>query len=125
MGQQEEYNDAKLTLIEALTGREITLCEYRTEELWVTVWARLKNGELTVEGQDLGDAPKKWFGDDEYEYFYFFDQANTDKLLKLLGQDQKDPFECMKQHFSGLTACRDLRSFCEENGIEYRFDCYY
>ena len=125
MGHQEEYDDAKMALIEALTGREITLCEYRTEELWVTVWARLKNGELTVEGQDLGDAPKKWLVDDEYEYFYFFDRTNTDKLLKLLGQDQKDHLECIKRHFSGLTACRDLRSFCEKNGIEYRFDCYY
>lgn len=101
------------------------LCEYRSEKLWVTVWAYITDGKLTVEGQDLGDAPKTWFGDDEYEYFYYFDRANTSKLMQILAQGQKDPAAAFKQRFSGLTACRDLRSFCEENGIKYRFDCYY
>lgn len=114
---------------EELIGKEIAfsekLCEYRSEKLWVTVWAYITDGKLTVEGQDLGDAPQTWFGDDEYEYFYYFDRANTKKLMVILAQGQKDPVDTFKQRFSGLTACRDLRSFCEENGIEYRFDCYY
>ena len=114
---------------EELIGKGIAfgekLCEYRSEKLWVTVWAYITDGKLTVEGQDLGDAPRTWFGDDEYEYFYYFDRANTKKLMEILARDQKDPVDAFKQRFSGLTACRDLRSFCEENGIDYRFDCYY
>ena len=55
MVHSEEYN-----------GIEITLCEERTAKLWVTVTAYIKDGKLTIEGQDLGDAPMTFFGTDEY-----------------------------------------------------------
>ncbi len=47
---------------------EIELCCHRTEALWVTVWAEIKDGKLTVSGQDLGQPVKEWFGSDEFEY---------------------------------------------------------
>ncbi len=114
-----------MTLAERHNGFEIVLCEYRTEKLWVTVRACIADGKLTVEGQDLGDAPLHWFGSDEYEYYYFFDEANTEKLLQLLAGDEKHPLKELQKQFRGLDACRTLRSFCEQNEIAFRFDCYY
>lgn len=103
----------------------LELCAYKTEELCTFVRAHLKNGKLTIEGQDLGDRLIPWIGDDEYEYFYCFDKANTEKLLKLLTINGKDPLDELKQRFNGPSACRNLRDFCEINGIQFRFDCYY
>ena len=52
------------------TGDDMTAIElycHRTEALWVTVWAEIKDGKLTVSGQDLGQPVKEWFGSDEFE----------------------------------------------------------
>ena len=113
MVHSEEYN-----------GIEITLCEERTAKLWVTVTAYIKDGKLTIEGQDLGDAPMTFFGTDEYEYYYFFDKDNTEKLLTEISLNVNDPISELQQRFSGMTACRDLRAFCEKHGIKYCFDSY-
>ena len=113
-----------MILAEAFNGTEITLCKERTEALWVTVRAYIKDGKLSIEGQDLGEAPKAFFGSDEYEYYYFFDQDNTNKLFQELSATGNHPVLEFQERFSGLTACRDLREFCEERGIKYRFDSW-
>lgn len=113
MGRWEGYN-----------GTRLTLCEERTKKVWITVWVQFEDEKLTVIGQDLGDAPREWFGSDEYEYFYFFDQENTDKMLRMLADGQKDPMEELKHRFSGRSGCSNLRSFCEQHGIQYMFDSW-
>ena len=55
-----------------------------TKENLIRVSAEIKNGLLVISGHDLGDAPKEFFGLDEYEYWYKFNRANTDKLIRLL-----------------------------------------
>ena len=113
MGRWEEYN-----------GTRLTLCEERTKKVWITVRVQFEDEKLTVIGQDLGDAPREWFGSDEYEYFYFFDRDNTDKMLRTLADGQKDPMEELKHRFSGRSGCSNLRSFCEQHGIQYLFDSW-
>lgn len=108
----------------AFNGREITLCDERTETVWVNVRAYVKDGRLTIEGQDLGKAPNDFFGSDEYEYYYFFDQDNTNKLFRELSVADCDPVSELQRRFFGLTACRDLRAFCEEKQIKYRFESW-
>ena len=105
----------------AFDGVNITLCKHRSERLWVNVWARIEEGKLTVEGQDLGAVPEEWFGTDEYEYFYNYDLANTEKLLQILSEGGKNPIVEMCLRFSGLKGCEKLRAFCENNGIDYTF----
>lgn len=109
---------------EAFNGMEITLCDEKTEALWVSVRAYIKDGKLTIEGQDLGEAPKEFFGSDEYEYYYFFDKDNTNKLFQELSETGNHPISEFQQRFSGLTACRDLREFCEKREIKYRFESW-
>lgn len=105
---------------EAFDGRNITLCEYRGERLWVSVWARIEDGKLTVEGQDLGPVPEEWFGSSEYEYFCYFDEAGTEKLLSALAEGNKDPVREMESRFSGRSGFQELTDYCKENGIPYR-----
>lgn len=106
---------------ELYNGTELTLCDHRTERLWVSVRARIEEGKLTVEGQDLGDVPKEWFGSDEFEYFYNFDESSTEKLFQLLSGGQEDPVTELRRRFSGMDGCRNLSTFCKENGIRYQY----
>lgn len=63
---------------------KITLCSYKTEALRISVRATMCNGCLTIEGHDLGERVREFWLDDEYEYSYTFDQANTKRLLEMI-----------------------------------------
>lgn len=76
---------------------------------------------LYVSGQDLGEPCKRFWGSDEYEYWYTFDEENTEKLLFLLSKEGTDPVEQLQKRFNGTTACRSLRTFCEAGGIAFQF----
>ena len=100
---------------------EIELCCHRTEALWVTVWAEIKDGKLTVSGQDLGQPVKEWFGSDEFEYECRFDESNTRKLLSILSENGSDPIEMLKERFSGSRGFGELKEFCNEANIPYEY----
>ena len=106
MISEEQYDDMT-----------ITLCESRTERLCVSVRAYFKDGKLTVEGQDLGTVTEEWFGSDEFEYYFYFDECNTRKLLQILAENRKNPIDEFRRRFSGLNGFNDLRTFCEKNEI--------
>jgi len=97
------------------------LCNDKTDRVWVNVWAGIKDGCLTVSGQDLGDAPQDFFGSDEYEYWYTFDKINTDRLIMLLTQEGHDFKEQLLEKFNGVEGCKKLKEFCKANDIEYKF----
>ena len=97
------------------------ICCHRAERLWVTVWIEITERQLTISGQDLGDVPKEWFGSDEFEYWYKFDEANTLKLLSTLSDGNTDPIAEFENRFSGLKGCEKLKEFCHAEGITYQY----
>lgn len=100
---------------------EIKLCCHRTETLWVTVWAEIKDGKLTVSGQDLGQPVKEWFGGDEFEYSGSFDAENTRKLFSALSENGSDPIKAFIERFSGPRGFWELKDFCNEANIPYEY----
>ena len=103
--------------------RDLVLCDWHGARVDVHVSARLENGELTFEGQDLGSYVEDAWGDSDYEYWYCFDKENTAKLLSVIRGEQ-EPEAALLREFSGEGGCRALRALCERNGIRYRFDSY-
>ena len=106
------------------TGDDMTaieLCCHRTEALWVTVWAEIKDGKLTVSGQDLGQPVKEWFGGDEFEYSCSFDESNTRKLFSALSDSSSDPIKAFMERFSGPRGFWELKDFCNEANIPYEY----
>jgi hypothetical protein len=68
------------------------------------------NGNLVIEGQDVGEAPTKWFGDDDYEFWVTVKAADKDRLILALIQNQ----------FGGrFSAVDDFREFLREKGIPF------
>ena len=110
-----------MSIAERYEGTKLCLCDERTERLWISVDAEIKDGKLIVSGQDLGEPCRRFWGSDEYEYWYSFDEENTEKLLFLLSKDGTDPVEQLQKCFNGTTACRSLRAFCEAKGIAFQF----
>ncbi|GHT88984.1 hypothetical protein FACS1894137_17640 [Spirochaetia bacterium] len=102
-----------------------TLCEYKSDQLWVNVWAKINNGCLVISGQDLGSETTKFWGRGEYEYWYLFDKTSTGRLMALLVGEDYDIKNLLYEHFSGLEGCKKLREFCDANGIKYKFDSWH
>ena len=49
-------------------------------------------GNLVLSGQDIGKAPKEWFGDSDYEYWLVVAALDKDHVLSiLLGQAASGP----------------------------------
>ena len=42
------------------------------------------DGDLQVAGHDIGEAPKKWWGHDDYEYIVTIRKKDKDRLLLAL-----------------------------------------
>lgn len=101
----------------------LVLCDTYSEQIDIHVYAEIKNGCLTVYGQDLGPNVERFWGSDEYEYWYILDRENTTKLLKLIG-GITNPKAALLSRFSGEAGCRTLRKLCDENEIEYKFDSF-
>ncbi|MDR2401296.1 MAG: hypothetical protein LBD73_06565 [Deferribacteraceae bacterium] len=101
------------------------LCEYKTDRLWVIVRAEIKNGCLEISGHDLSGTPKQYFGMSEFEYWYKFDEANTECLIALLAKEGGDIKNLLYENFSGLEGCEKLMAFCNANAVEYRYSSWH
>jgi hypothetical protein len=81
----------------------------------VTVTARIENGVLTMEGQDLGEAPLRHFGEYEYEYFVTVENKYVDQLTLAL----------LKERFGATTKpTSDFMAWLKERGIPYEFTTF-
>jgi hypothetical protein len=69
-------------------------------------------GDLVLSGQDLGPEVRKFFGTDEYEYFYRIPARYKDTLLLKLLKEKLD---------EGVT----LDDWLNEHGIPYQFHNWY
>ncbi|MEN6319534.1 MAG: hypothetical protein ABFD82_12355 [Syntrophaceae bacterium] len=69
-----------------------------------------ENGKLIVSGQDVGEAPRQWFGDDDYEFFVTVDAGDKDRVLLAL----------IDKVFGGnFSAVDEFREFLEGKGIPF------
>ena len=68
------------------------------------------NGDLVMEGQDVGDAPKKWFGDEDYEFWVTVKAEDKDIVILAL----------IERLFGGrFGAVDEFREFLKEKGIPF------
>ena len=64
--------------------REVTLREDRTEkDISILVAKIADDGDLMLEGYDVGEAPKQFWGDDDYEYFRVIDKKHKDTIIRV------------------------------------------
>lgn len=102
-----------------------------------------EKGNLVLSGQDIGKAPKEWFGDSDYEYWLVVAASDKDHVLSiLLGQaaggqqfrpasdaseDEKDwaLLTVIEKTYGGdLRAVSALSDLLKANGIRFEFRTY-
>jgi hypothetical protein len=104
--QEDEANETKQ--IESKISR-VLLCEIKNEELHSTITLKIEsNGDLVIEGQDIGEYVEQLRGHDEYEYKLIVDGQYKDSILLHL---IKDRFE----------SDAEFRTWLEGKGIPSRF----
>jgi len=88
--------------------REVTLRERRTEKDVSILVAKIDDeGDLVLEGYDVGEAPREFWGDDDYEYYRVIKREYKDTVLRWL----------IKERFDTDT---DLRVWLDKKGIPSR-----
>ena len=93
-----------------LSSKKVLLLEERgTTSRFIQ--ARIEdNGNLVVEGQDVGAAPLKWFDDEDYEFIVTVRKEDKDLVLLAL----------IQKLFGGkFRAVDDFREFLEEKGVPF------
>jgi hypothetical protein len=115
--------------MELLDIETFDLCQHHTKELWMSVWASIKNGCLSISGQDFDDK-----SDMGYEYTYSFSKLHTQYLIMFLLDehgDEKDVIfadevkQLLCDNFSGIGGCGKLSNFCKKYGIRYSIWTHY
>ena len=108
-----------------MSKQNIMLCEQKGTNVSIYVEATLHKGELTISGQDIGQAADDFWGDRDYEYWLTLPPAATKEFFKLIcANKKKNPLNELKKKFHGTEAFSNIRSFCASHGIEARFDSY-
>jgi len=75
------------------------------------IHARIEdNGSLVIEGQDVGEAPLKWFDDEDYEFWVTVRAEDKDSVILVL----------IEKLFAGrFRAIDEFREFLKEKGIPF------
>jgi hypothetical protein len=72
-------------------------------------------GDLVFSGQDVGDAPEKFWGDSDYEYWLHISAADKDRVLLALIQ---------KIYFGNSQLVSEFKDFLTSKGIPSKFGSY-
>jgi hypothetical protein len=93
------------------------------------------DGKLTMSGQDIGEAPKTFYGDSDYEYWRIVGAEHKDRLLAiLLGREpagldaeQRDwaLLAALEARYAGdLSAVSHFGDLLDAHGIEHQYGSY-
>ena len=106
--------------------REVTLRSKRDREGTRALWAYLnENGDLYVDGQDLGSGVSGAFGAGitEYEWSHMIKKNDIPSLVKALnGNPGEDILDILKKHFDKEPRF-EISDFCERRRIPVDFWC--
>jgi hypothetical protein len=106
---------------------EIVLCSYNESGIEINVRAFIVDGQLKIEGQDIGSRVEAITGDCDYEYWCSLSKLETVKLHQLLKNDSysnKNLLKLMAMYFSGVEGCTKFKKYCNKNSIHYDFSTY-
>ncbi len=99
--------------------RAVKLRSERSGPDWRNLWASVDaEGNLHIDGQDLGPRTKIVSPDGEYEWFQTVQAADVPKLLELLGgAPETDVLDFLATHWSGNRSY-ELERLLRESDIE-------
>lgn len=92
--------------------KEITLTQYKTEDVSVQLVARIDEADnLVLEGYDIGKSVEQYWGDSDYEYWLRIARDYKDTVLLWL----------IKERF---TTSSEFRQWLDGKGIPNKFESW-
>lgn len=88
----------------------------------------IEDSKLTIIEQEMGELEREYSRDGEIESFVFFDEINTEKLMKTLNaKDDSCLLNTLKRKFKkhGSQMKSEICNFCDEHSIHYQTHVYY
>ncbi|MEM7102308.1 MAG: hypothetical protein AAF502_04180 [Bacteroidota bacterium] len=107
---------------------KIILYQYQSEGLKVEVAATINDdGDLIIEGYDIGDIVKELKGDLDYEYYLIVRKRDKKELLRSLNltfkkwtqKEDKQLVQALDQKFAGRHAFSAIKQHLEKNDIPF------
>jgi len=129
---------------DSLDRKKVRLCEMRGATS-VFIDAEIDEaGNLVISGQDIGEEPKRLFGDSDYEYWLMVPESEKHRVLPMLSQTVTPGAEGGAFHEDGSPELEDglllrrleqvyggnacvvsaLMDLFRANGIPYSFNTY-
>lgn len=100
---------------------KITLFQLQTENIKVTVEAYFdRNGNLVIEGYDIGKTVKEYWGDSDYEYSVTVPAEELIKLYTLLGlsgDDKTGLLTRLGEQYHSNSCFSEIRDLLDKNDI--------
>ena len=100
----------------------VSLYEFKGDTVSIYVTARFEDGNLLIEGQDIGKFVEESWGDSDYEYGTTVAKKDIKLLCEAIKinsqQEQKILLEIVAR-FKGDKCFSQFRDFLEKNKIDY------
>jgi len=108
------------TFILSMEKLSVSLYEFKSDDLKVSIEARFDGDTLTVEGYDIGKRVAEFWGDSDYEYQVTVPADEMEKLynaLKISSGKKQELLNELANRFSGNSAYSSFRQFLTDNEI--------
>ena len=100
-----------------------TLYFLENEDIRIEITAGFEGGQLVIEGYDIGQFVKEWWGDADYEYSMTLPEESVAELRHILNLNpyaRKDLLETLAYKFNGNECFSELQNFFEKQNIKYK-----
>jgi hypothetical protein len=100
----------------------ITLYQFISSEIRVTIEAYFKDENLIIEGYDIGRSVEQWWGDSDYEYSTTIAGEELKKLYLLFHLQDGDKEGLLKSiaaEYNDNSCYSQFRKLLDENDIKY------
>ena len=101
----------------------VTLFRLKGETISVTITAGFENGNLVVEGYDIGKTVEEAWGDSDYEYSITVEKEHVGLVTKALGintQNEHEILQAVANRFHGNKCFSQFGDFLRKNNIDYK-----
>jgi hypothetical protein len=103
----------------------VDLYLFDSKIFYTRISARVKDSELTIEQQDIGNVVEEHYGDSDIEFFIFLDKENTKLLMRSLNvATYQNLLNALKIKFSKRTAREDIKTYLTRKGVNYTTHVY-
>ena len=100
----------------------ITLYHLERKDIKIDIVARFDEGNLIIDGYDIGKTVEEAWGDSDYEYVMTIPERSLPLLYRLLGVEEGDRkmlLKALAKRFHGNNCFSALGDFLDKNNIEH------